>query len=48
MSFFLQHWELVSPGLRVLFQRVLDLGLMPESLTEGLIYLIPKEGGDPE
>ena len=48
LRFFLQYWELVSPGLRALFQRVLDTGCTPESLTEGLIYLIPKEGGDLE
>ena len=47
-SFFLRHWELLEEGLRLAFQEMMDSGVMPESLSEGLIFLIPKEGGDLE
>ena len=30
------------------FQEIMAEGVMPESLTEGFIFLIPKEGGDRE
>ena len=44
--FFVQHWDLVKEGLRLAFQDVMDMGVLPASLSEGLIFLIPKEGGD--
>ena len=47
-SFFLRHWELLEEGLRLAFQEMMDVGVMPQSLSEGLIFLIPKEGGDSE
>lgn len=47
-SFFLRHWDLLEEGLRLAFQEMMDSGVMPESLSEGLIFLIPKEGGDLE
>lgn len=47
-SFFLCYWDLLGEGLRLAFQEMMDVGLMPESLSEGLIFLIPKEGGDSE
>ena len=28
------------------FQKIMDEGSMPESLRKGLIFLIPKDGGD--
>ena len=34
--------------MRHAFQEIIDSGDMPESLSEGLIHLIPKEGGDRE
>lgn len=27
------------------FQEMMDSGVMPETLSEGMIFLIPKEGG---
>ena len=47
-SFFLCYWDLLGEGLRLAFQEMMDVGLMPETLSEGLIFLIPKEGGDSE
>ena len=47
-SFFLRHWELLEEGLQLAFQEMMDSGVMPKSLSEGLIFLIPKEGGDLE
>ena len=44
-SFFLTHWDLLKEGLVLAFQEIMAEGVMPESLTEGLIFLIPKEGG---
>ena len=45
-TFFLSHWDLLKEGLQLAFQVIMDVGSMPESLTEGLIFLIPKEGGN--
>ena len=47
-SFFLHYWELLEEGLRLAFQEMMDRGVMPEPLSEGLILLIPKGGGDYE
>ena len=47
-SFFMRYWEIIGPTMRLAFQEVMDTGHLPESLSEGLIYLIPKEGGNPE
>ena len=46
--FFLTHWDLLKEGLVLAFQEIMAEGVMPESLTEGFIFLIPKEGGDRE
>ena len=47
-AFFLQHWDLLKEGLRLAFQEIMDSGTMPSSFSEGMIFLIPKEGGDRE
>ena len=47
-SFFLQHWDLLKEGLWFAFQEIMDSGVMPDSFSEGMIFLIPKEGGDRE
>ena len=44
-AFFLQHWDLLKEGLRLAFQEIMDSGTMPSSFSEGMIFLIPKEGG---
>ena len=44
--FFLEHWDLLKEGLLLAFQEIMDSGFMPESLSEGMIFLIPKEGGN--
>ena len=44
--FFVRHWDLLKDGLRLAFQEVMDSGVLPASLSQGLIFLIPKEGGD--
>ncbi|KAI5075908.1 hypothetical protein GOP47_0009984 [Adiantum capillus-veneris] len=46
--FFLCYWEILEEGLWLAFQEVMDTGSLPESIAEGLIFLIPKEGGDLE
>ena len=45
-ALFLSHWDLLKEGLLLAFHEIKDVGSMPESLIEGLIFLIPKEGGD--
>ena len=45
-AFFLHHWDLLKEGLQLAFQEIMDDNSMPKSLIEGLIFLIPKEGGD--
>ena len=47
-SFFLQHWDLLKEGLCLAFQEIMDGGVMLGSFSEGMIFLIPKEGGDRE
>ena len=44
-SFFLRYWELLGERLRLAFQEVMHCGSLPETLSEALIFLIPKEGG---
>ena len=44
--FLVRYWDFLGEGLRLAFQEMMDVGVMPESLSEGLIFLIPKEGGD--
>ena len=46
--FFVQHWDLLKEGLQLAFEEVMNTGILPASLSDGLIYLIPKEGGDRE
>ena len=48
VAFFVRYWEQLATGMRHAFQEILGSGVMPESLSEGLIHLIPKEGGDRE
>ena len=38
----------MKEGLRSAFQEIMDNGTMPDSLSEGIIFLIPIEGGDRE
>ena len=40
------HWDVLKEGPQLAFQEMMDKGSMLESLTEGVILLIPKEGGD--
>lgn len=47
-TFFLRHSEVLAPGLCCAFQEVMRTGEMPAALTKGLIFLIPKEGGNVE
>ena len=47
-SFFLRYWEILEPAMVQAFQEVMETGRLPEALSEGLIFLIPKEGGDRE
>ena len=47
-SFFLTHWDLLKERLVLAFEEIMAVGVMPESLTEGFIFLIPKEGGNRE
>eukprot|EP00250_Pteridium_aquilinum_P022375 c25362_g1_i1 orf=3-2321(-) len=46
VAFFMRFWPSLEQGICMAFQEIMDTGQMPESLTEGLIHLIPKEGGD--
>ena len=48
LAFFVRYWDFLGEGLWLAFQEMMDVGVMPESLSEGLIFLIPKEGGDSE
>ena len=47
-SFYLRYWEVLEPAMVHAFQEVMETGRLPKTLSEGLIYLIPKEGGDRE
>ena len=40
--FFLPYWELLGEGLRFAFQEMMDSGMMPETLSEGLIFSYPQ------
>lgn len=45
------HFEIVGPcgrGVAACFQEVMDRGALSESVTNGLIFLIPKGRGDLE
>ncbi|MCO5607951.1 hypothetical protein L7F22_062153 [Adiantum nelumboides] len=44
-QFFLQYWDLVSQPLQEGLQEIFDSGIMPQSMSSGIISLIPK-GGD--
>ena len=45
-TFFIRHWETLGEGLWLTFQEIMERGTMPETLSEGLIFLIPKEGAN--
>ncbi|MCO5597441.1 hypothetical protein L7F22_051519 [Adiantum nelumboides] len=44
-QFFLQDWDLVSQPLQEGLQEIFDSGIMPQSMSSGIISLTPK-GGD--
>ncbi|MCO5568312.1 hypothetical protein L7F22_022011 [Adiantum nelumboides] len=44
-QFFLQYWDLVSQPLQEGLQEIFDSGIMSQSMSSGIISLIPK-GGD--
>ncbi|MCO5552957.1 hypothetical protein L7F22_006477 [Adiantum nelumboides] len=44
-QFFMQYWDLVSQPLREVLQEIFDTGIMLQSMSSGIISLIPK-GGD--
>ncbi|MCO5612363.1 hypothetical protein L7F22_066630 [Adiantum nelumboides] len=44
-QFFIQYWDLVAQPLREGLQHMFDTGSMPQSMSSGIISLIPK-GGD--
>ena len=48
VAFFMRYWEQLATIMRRAFQEIIDSRDMHESLSEGLIHLIPKEGGDRE
>ena len=43
-AFSIWHWEILEEGLRLAFQEIMERGTIPKMLSEGLIFLIPKEG----
>ena len=45
-AFFIRHWETLEEGLRLAFQEIMERGTILELLSEGLIFLIPKDGGN--
>ena len=45
-AFFIYHWDTLGEGLQLAFQEIMERGTMLETLLEGLIFLIPKEGGN--
>ena len=47
-AFFLHHSDLLKDGLPFVFQEIMDSEAMPNSFSKGMIFLIPKEGGDRE
>lgn len=46
-AFFLRHWEMLSASLCMAFQKIMTSRTLPKSF-KGLIFLIPKEGGNVE
>ena len=44
-SFYKKYWEILKEDLIAAYQHVFDSGEMPNFLSEGLIYLIPKGEG---
>ncbi|MCO5547737.1 hypothetical protein L7F22_001188 [Adiantum nelumboides] len=44
-QFFMQYWDLVSQPLQKGLQEIFDTSIMPQSMSSGIISLIPK-GGD--
>ncbi|MCO5560024.1 hypothetical protein L7F22_013630 [Adiantum nelumboides] len=44
-QFFMQYWDLISQPLQEGLQEIFDMGIMPQSMSLGIISLIPK-GGD--
>ena len=45
-AFFIRHWETLEEGLRLAFQEIMESGTLPEAISKGLIFLIPKDGGE--
>ena len=48
VQWYLQYWDLIGEGLTRAYQQVLDSGYMPQEWNDGLIYMIPKAGGQLE
>ena len=44
-SFFLKYWEVIGVDILSAIQAMYDSGDMPDSVSEGLIFLIPKGSG---
>ena len=36
----------MEEGLWLAFQEIMERGTLPETLSEGMIFLMPKEGGN--
>ena len=43
--FFLEYWDVIKTDLCEAFNNIFQRGYMPESFTEGFIYMIPKGEG---
>ena len=43
--FYKKYWDLFKADLILAFQYIFDYGEMPDTMSEGLIYLIPKADG---
>ena len=46
--FFKRYWETVKYQVREGFQGIVTSGILPQRFGEGLIFLIPKGGGQPD
>ena len=44
-AFFLEYWDVIKTDLCEAFNNIFQRGYMPESFTEGFIYMIPKGEG---
>ena len=43
---FIRYWEALEEGLKLAFQEIMEGGTLLEAISEGLIFLIPKDGGN--